>query len=468
MPSYLEGRNLFADDFTPRKHVISARDRCDYTIDRTRTVRTEKYRYLKNFLTDRPLLQPQYRDGQPATKMLRNLHAEGKLNAIQKTAFFGARPAEELYDIEKDPHQINNLAKDPALAEELKRHRAILEKWMKATDDKGQYPESDESLKAILKRWGEKCVNPEYDRLRKEEPASANTTSTTDTHEIATEKYTILSPPKELKADPFYTKYIDADGYAIIASSKVNDYALKEAAFLINMMLAERPDIKRAMTLSGSHMSIMAYNEFTSDLPEYKWLKPHDFWDARARGLGGSKTDPFCSCGEENLLAYRGDPYSTECILIHEFAHNIHLRGMNNIDPTFDDRLKKAYKEAMSAGRWKGAYASTDYREYFAEGVQCWFDNNRQNDTEHNHVNTRKELKEHDPALAKLCKEVFGDTKLAYTKPATRLHGHLQGYNPKKAPSFTWPKRLDKVRAKQKFDAEARSKADKKRGEAKH
>ena len=43
-------------------------------------------------------------------------------------------------------------------------------------------------------------------------------------------------------------------------------------------------------------------------------------------GLGGSQTDPVCSCGEENLLAFPGDPYAAECILIHEFAHNIHLR----------------------------------------------------------------------------------------------------------------------------------------------
>ena len=49
--------------------------------------------------------------------------------------------------------------------------------------------------------------------------------------------------------------------------------------------------------------------------------------------------DPYCSCGEENLLAYPGDPYAAENILIHEFAHNIHLRGMVNVDATFDTRL---------------------------------------------------------------------------------------------------------------------------------
>ncbi len=46
---------------------------------------------------------------------------------------------------------------------------------------------------------------------------------------------------------------------------------------------------------------------------------------------------------EENLLGYEGDPYAKECILIHEFATNIHLRGLNNVDPTFDRRCKEAY-----------------------------------------------------------------------------------------------------------------------------
>jgi hypothetical protein len=161
--------------------------------------------------------------------------------------------------------------------------------------------------------------------------------------------------------------------------------------------------------------------------------------------LGGSEQDPFCSCAEENLLAYPGDPYSSENILIHELAHNIHLRGMNNLDPTFDRRLKKTYEAAMQAGLWRGKYASSNHHEYFAEGVQSWFDNNRENDHDHNHVNTRLELIEYDPALAEICREVFGDTELTYTKPTTRLRDHLEGYDPSQAPTFVWPARLRSV-----------------------
>ncbi|TXT35262.1 MAG: dipeptidyl-peptidase 4 [Planctomycetota bacterium] len=240
----------------------------------------------------------------------------------------------------------------------------------------------------------------------------------------------VTTPPTELKVDPFHKKYLSAGGYPIVASESVNDFALKEAAYLVNLMLAKRPDVKEAMIKSGSRLCIIAHNEFTTDVPEFAWLKPKDYWDARARGTGGSKTD----------------------------AHNIHLRGMVNVDPTFDRRLKETYDRAMTAGLWKGKYAATNHHEYFAEGVQSWFDNNRENDHDHNHVNTREELHEYDPGLAAMCREVFGDTKLVYTKPATRLKDHLTGYDPSTAPKFVWPERLNDARREIREKAVARSK----------
>jgi len=100
----------------------------------------------------------------------------------------------------------------------------------------------------------------------------------------------------------------------------------------------------------------------------------------------------------------------------------------------------------MKKGLWAGKYASVNHYEYFAEGVQSWFDNNRQPDHDHNHVDTRKELREYDPGLAAFCEEVFGETKLVYSKPTTRLRGHLAGYDPSKAPTFEWPKRLEEAK----------------------
>jgi hypothetical protein len=266
----------------------------------------------------------------------------------------------------------------------------------------------------------------------------------------------------------FYTRIECLRGFPIVASERVNPYALKEAAFIGDKMLAKRPDVLEAMVHSGARLCIIAHNEFTTDLPEFKRMADEpmhgfetfsgrDFWDARARGTGGSATDPCCTCAEENVLGYPGDPYAKENILIHEFAHNIHLRGLNNVDPTFDVRLKQAYDAAMKEGLWKGKYAGINHHEYFAEGVQSWFDDNRENDHDHNHVNTRAELIEYDPRLAEICREVFADTEFKYTKPATRLHGHMAGYDPTQAPTFVWPERLAAVKAAIRAHAEARS-----------
>jgi hypothetical protein len=252
----------------------------------------------------------------------------------------------------------------------------------------------------------------------------------------------VTAVPPGLKLEPFYKKHVSANGYPIVGSGAVPDYALLEAGYLVNMMLAKRPDVRDAMVAGGSRLIVMGINEFTTDIPEHSHLSPKDFWDRRARGLGGSRRDPVCSCAEENLLGYKGDPYHAECILIHEFAHNIHLRGVVEVDPTFDGRLKAAYDAAMEKGLWLDKYASQNHHEYFAEGVQSWFDNNRPPDHDHNHVDTRQELIEYDPALAALCREVFGDTELKYSKPATRLTGHMAGYDPSTAPTFQWPERL--------------------------
>ena len=159
----------------------------------------------------------------------------------------------------------------------------------------------------------------------------------------------VTAPPAALGLAPFYKKYVSAGGLPIVASGAVDDHALLEVAYLANLMLAKRPDVRAAMIANGSRVIIMGRAEFTTDIPEYAHMKPKEYWDARARGLGGSETDPVCSCSEENVLAFPGDPYAAENIFIHEFAHNIHLRGMLKLDPTFDKRLKETYQAAMAS-----------------------------------------------------------------------------------------------------------------------
>ena len=248
----------------------------------------------------------------------------------------------------------------------------------------------------------------------------------------------------EFKLSPFYTKWVSAGGIPIIGSSQVSDFALLEARYLVLHMIGHRPDLLAAIAKNHVRLAVMAPTQMTTDIPEHSDLTPKDYWDKRARGLGATDARPAVSCGEENLLGYRGDPYAAENILVHEFGHVVHERGMNAVDPTFDARLRAAYEAARRAGRWKGKYAGSNHLEYWAEGVQSWFDTNAENDDQHNEVNTRVELKSYDPALAALLAEVFEDGEWRYSFPAKRTPPslHLVGFDLTKAPTFAWPARL--------------------------
>jgi cyclophilin family peptidyl-prolyl cis-trans isomerase len=239
----------------------------------------------------------------------------------------------------------------------------------------------------------------------------------------------------------FFQKHVDVAGFPIVGSANVSDFAMREAAWIVRHLVGERDDILQAMAARNVRLVVMAWNEYTTDVPEHSTLRPKVFWDRRARGLGATLRNPVVSCAEENLLCYPNDPYSTENILIHEFAHAIHGTAGDALGADFDARLQSAFRRAVDDGLFDGTYAGTNAAEYWAEAVQSWFDDNRQNDSLHNHVNTRAELKTYDPQLAALVAEVLGDGPWRYRKPAVRGESgkaHLVGFDPKKSPRFVW------------------------------
>jgi hypothetical protein len=97
----------------------------------------------------------------------KKLFEQGKLTASQAAFMAPTRPVEELYDLVKDPDEINNLAKDERYVQQLKQHREILSKWVKSTDDKGQYNESDAGVADVIKRWGKHCISVECENYQK-------------------------------------------------------------------------------------------------------------------------------------------------------------------------------------------------------------------------------------------------------------------------------------------------------------
>ena len=218
------------------------------------------------------------------------------------------------------------------------------------------------------------------------------------------------------KLDAFYKKHVDYHGFPILSSEKVSDAALLEARHLIDQMLKDRRDIVQALIENKVRFAVMAPAEQTTDVPEHSDLTPKEYWDKRARGLGATRRRPAVSCGEENLLNLKGDRYARETILVHEFAHAIHEMGLNSLDPKFDARLKAVFDAAIKKGLWEKTYAATNHKEYWAEGVQSYFDTNAPPGGVHNDVNTRDRLAKYDPELFAIIDEVFRQSAWRYVR----------------------------------------------------
>ena len=232
----------------------------------------------------------------------------------------------------------------------------------------------------------------------------------------------VTSPPDSLQLDKFYTKYVDVNGIPLVSSWRVPDSAFTAAHRTLYAMTSMLPEaVLDSMVGRGTRVAIMGRYEGTTDLPEHHYLVNDTAlnWDLRARGLGGDLELPLTSCAEENVLAYQIDKYHAEDILIHEFAHSIHLIGLMLAVPDFDDRLKACYEQAKASGILDGTYRITDKEEYLAEAVQDWFNVNAEmphTDGKHNWCNTREELQQFDPDLYALLADYFPQTSLQISK----------------------------------------------------
>ena len=238
--------------------------------------------------------------------------------------------------------------------------------------------------------------------------------------------------------DPFYTKTLTCAGVVIVGSPKVSDWAFLEAAYTLDHQLHESPQwVRDALTTNKVRLAILAVVEYTMDLPENnrrpRTVSEGAFQDRRSRGLGGL---PDCSCAEENLLNLRGDPYggngsptAGENITIHEFSHTVASaigRAQGRGGP-FWTALRKALADAkapggrlavFNEGRRGPVYASTDEQEYWAEGAQAWFDH--ANPGNSGGLTVRDDVKQKDPQLAALLKEIYGDGPWRYHKTTAK------------------------------------------------
>jgi hypothetical protein len=255
-------------------------------------------------------------------------------------------------------------------------------------------------------------------------------------------------PPAQLGLSAFYAKYLDADGIPVVASARARDEAVAAARVIVLRMLRKRPDARDHLVRARIRVAVLAPDEQTLDVPEHADLRgtptdtPGVDWNDRARGLGATLQRPVTSCGEENLLGMLCDRYAGESTLMHELGHTIAQVGLE-ADEAFQRDLDAAYHAAVAAGRWKGTYAGRDVDEYWAEGVQDWFDANLTGGPEHNEVHTRAQLATYDPALRALLARVFEDDDWRFS-PAAAARASLaelvaQGVAPARRPETPLP-----------------------------
>jgi N-sulfoglucosamine sulfohydrolase len=164
VPPHMHGRPIFDSQgqpaSEPREVVFGHRDRMDETEDRMRTVRDRRFRYIRNDFPDRPYWPHlDYAEPFSTWRELRTLHFQeatirgrgetpNLLTPAQRLFLSSSRPPEELYDLASDPHEITNLAGDPAYTEVLERLRGELATWQSTYGDLGLVPEAE-----LIERW---------------------------------------------------------------------------------------------------------------------------------------------------------------------------------------------------------------------------------------------------------------------------------------------------------------------------
>lgn len=143
IPAYMQGEAfLGAQQVPPREYAFSFRGRMDERIDMSRSVRDQEYRYIRNYMPHKIYGQYlEYLWKAPSMASWEKLYREGRLNEVQ-ARFWEAKPVEELYHVKTDPHNVVNLATDPAYQEVLDRMREANREWILQTLDLGFIPEA--------------------------------------------------------------------------------------------------------------------------------------------------------------------------------------------------------------------------------------------------------------------------------------------------------------------------------------
>lgn len=155
---YMQGQAFLGDyKAQKQKYIHAAADRFDGFTDAIRAVRDSQFKYIRNYRPEQGYYLPvEYRERIPSMQELLRLREQGKLNAIQMQWFRDHKPKEELFDCEKDPYELNNLASSPAYQEKLSELSDEMDKWLQNIGDHPNLKESE----LVSRLWSGKETQP--------------------------------------------------------------------------------------------------------------------------------------------------------------------------------------------------------------------------------------------------------------------------------------------------------------------
>jgi alpha-glucosidase len=256
----------------------------------------------------------------------------------------------------------------------------------------------------------------------------------------------VIAPPARFEIDPYYTKFTFAREFVVLGSERVSDEALLRANDTIRKLYAYRHDILKALIADGARLVVLGRDEKLSDLPEFKGSKNEAGFDG-ARYRDYTPALKLMVVPEENVLGLPGDPFAGRCMVVGAFAKALYqVTGLRPVIPDFDQqrdkqqyelrvkrmdvefdqKLRKAYDAATTKALWKGTAAARDRAEYWAAGVEAYFDaagDGQPPNLADRPITTREALKAYDPELYALVDETMAyreHVDWRYKRPAPR------------------------------------------------
>ena len=226
-----------------------------------------------------------------------------------------------------------------------------------------------------------------------------------------------------IQYQPYYTKFTICEcGVVIKSCDAVSDEAHEMAKTIIDFMLLKTPEASAILKGSKAELAIYAKGQDAYEIVEHR--AGCLFLHRPVEGFGGTMEIPTTSISEVNVLHIVEGEYITrythECILVHEFAHALHLIGINYMkDTSLADEFRSIYAQTKEEGLWPNTYAISNYEEYFATLSTVWFNVMEEGfngtwDGTRGPVNTRAELQVYDPRAYAYFQKIYSEEYLPH------------------------------------------------------